>query len=195
MSPSSSKYPAAAWRRQLEELLPPGLAWTHEVGSLLIRLLAGIAVELWRVTGRGEDLLEELSPAQTVELLEEWVELSGVRACFPRNATAGTVARELGNPGGQSIAYFIQRAADLGFVITIDELTPFVVGTGRMGQPINIVESRFVWRVTTQGTPDQHFRMGMHMGNSLRRRFKKTLECPFEAEKPAHTSILWNYTA
>ena len=193
-SPSDSPYPPAAWLRQLQELLPPGRAWTREQDATLTLLLAGIAVELARVAQRAAELLRELDPREAQELLEEWIDATGVRDSFPSNPSGPTAARELANGGGQSIEYFVGRAAALGYEIEIEELRPFTLDHSRVGDHLYSDEARFVWIVRTPGDPDEYFRLDhSRVGDLLRVRHQADLEGMLEAEKPAHTHLIFEY--
>jgi len=63
---------ADAYSRMMKLLLPPGRLWNLDVGSLISDALLGAGDELNRVNQRLADLIEEIDPRTTDELLPEW---------------------------------------------------------------------------------------------------------------------------
>jgi hypothetical protein len=61
------------YAQMLLSLLPQGVAWSRDVGTVMVRGLWGLAQYWGFVDGRAADLLErESDPRQTVELLPDW---------------------------------------------------------------------------------------------------------------------------
>jgi uncharacterized protein YmfQ (DUF2313 family) len=112
--------------------------------------------------------------------------------------------------GGQSRQFFIDLAASIGYSITITEYRPWMVGIDRVGMTIDPYtgerpaarlgppENRFYWtvhvglarltwfRVTAGETGvDPHLRIGL----------ATDLECLLRRYKPAHTEIIFDYSA
>ena len=58
--------------QKLQAYLPPGLAWTRDSDSVLTKLLRPLAYGFARISRRALDLLEEVDPRTTYELLEDW---------------------------------------------------------------------------------------------------------------------------
>jgi len=75
---------ADAYRKMLLSLLPLGRLWNRESDSVLSKVMGGLAEEMARVDGRVGDLLEEVLPSVTTELVSEWeADLDLPDACRP----------------------------------------------------------------------------------------------------------------
>lgn len=112
---------AEEYRSQLQALLPPGAAWTREPNAVLTKTLHAIADELARVDVRADELLTESDPRATFELLGDWERAFGLPAtCVPAGQTTterrNALAAKVAALGGQSRAYFLKLASDIGFV-------------------------------------------------------------------------------
>lgn len=121
----------------LQDLLPPGRAWTRERGARLTRLLIGLQLESVRVERRAARLLEEALPGSSLELLPDWesvLGLSGEGTLETRRAraTAKLVAR-----GAANLDFFRLVASKLGFSVDIQEYRPFRVGSAVGGALTN----------------------------------------------------------
>lgn len=69
------------YTRVLQDLLPPGRAFTRRPGSVLQRLLAGIGMELSRVQRGLRRMLAEAQPATSITALSLWETLLGLPEC------------------------------------------------------------------------------------------------------------------
>ena len=129
----------------LLSLLPTGQAWPRDEASVLVRAMRGVADVLGYVDGRAADLLErESDPTQTVELLSDWERNWGLPdECFGDNESIDQRRRILMMVmtmlGGQSRQFFIDMAAWLGYIIRIDEYSPFTCGLSQVGDTRDIV--------------------------------------------------------
>ena len=113
---------------EVQNLLPPGKAWSRAPDSNMTAFLRGFALTQAATQARKNQLLGE-SPATIdtlVELLPEWEATLGLPdpcagpdQSFPERQ-AHVLAR-IENKGGQSIPYLIAYALALGFVITITQ--------------------------------------------------------------------------
>ena len=111
-------------------LLPSGAAWGRAPESMLSALSNGIAQEFARIDARVLTLQREAYPDTALELLGEWESLVGIPDdCFTRTDTTFgrqiAAARKLSAVGGQSRAYLIDQAAQIGIDIVIEEFAPF----------------------------------------------------------------------
>lgn len=61
-----------AWLQSLKALLPPGRAFTREPGSVLEKLLSGVAAQLLASQLKVEGLLLEADPRQATTMLADW---------------------------------------------------------------------------------------------------------------------------
>jgi uncharacterized protein YmfQ (DUF2313 family) len=176
---------AAAYARQLKQLLPPGSLFKLEPDSWLSKLLLAIADELARIDRRGEVLLDEWDPSTASETIAEWERALGipdedtpVAATLPERRA--NLVRKFIARGGATPAYFIGLAARLGFTVTIDETAP---STWRM----NVAPGGHAVTTTI-------FRVGAsRAGDRLSSRSNAQLEAVINRAKPAHTLCLFNY--
>jgi uncharacterized protein YmfQ (DUF2313 family) len=183
---------------QLQALLPDGAAWTREAGAVLTRLLNAFADELARIDGRALSLIEEADPRTADELLADWERIAGLPdSCVSGTQTtaqrrAALVAR-LTTIGGQSIAYYIARAAGLGYTITINEFSQQTVESDvtspMYGQPWN-----FAWQVNSALNTVGYLTVADTVADPLAWWGNAALECSINRLKPAHTFALFAYT-
>ena len=186
----------------LQALLPRGAAWPRDPDARLTGLLSGLAATQARQHARTGDLSErESDPALALETLPDWERSYGLPdPCTPLGATiqqrsAALLAR-IAARGGQSIAYFVEVAAALGYTITVEEFRPFRFGQGRFGTPICGPDWAFAWRVRAPETTVTPFRFGQSaFGEPLRVWGNERLECTLTRLKPAHTVIIFAYGA
>ncbi len=190
---------AEDYRDQLLALQPPGAALPVDPDSTWGRLLQALADELARIDGRADDLVDEADPRTTYELLPDWERVAGLPdACTPdghtvdarRDALTGRIA----GIGGQSAAYFIWLAADLGYSVTITEFRTADAGAAVAGDAINGEPWRFAWQVNApQTTVTDAVAGSSGAGEPLRAWGNELLECVLRARRPAHTTVLFSY--
>ncbi len=191
---------AADYLEQLKALLPPGQAFPREPGTTLHNLLDGMSIELARVDGRGEALPVEANPSSTSELLPDWERVAGL----PDKCSGAleetiqgrkqALLTKLTSTGGQSIQYFIELAAALGYDVTIEEFRPFRAGVSHAGDSLTNGPWMFTWRIRAAATAIIEFRAGSSAaGERLRTWGNDTLECKINQLKPAHTIALFAY--
>lgn len=184
----------------LKALLPVGAAFPRDDDTKMHDLLHGMADELARLDGRGVDLLREILPSTTVELLTDWERVAGLpdRCNGELEETLqgrrATLLSKLSSGGGQSPQYFIDVAAALGFEITITEFRPFRAGWSSAGDPLTNGDWVFYWRVNAPEETIVSFRAGLsRAGEPLRSWGNELLECKINTLKPAHTIVLFAY--
>lgn len=174
-----------AYARQLKQLLPSGAAWPRGVGSRLSALLLGLAEELARVDARAGNLVDELDPRTTLELLPDFERVYGLpdeclgalpEAISERQVLVTQKAIAM---GGQSRAFFIAVALTFGYVIEITEPAPheWVVNFPdvELGELVN-------------------FRAGSRAGERLAGYAQLDIECILARLAPAHTVVSFTYT-
>jgi uncharacterized protein YmfQ (DUF2313 family) len=187
------------YAEQLDALLPQGAAWQRESDARMRDLTRGLGEELSRVDARGDDLLSEVLPSTTVEMLIDWERVAGLPdPCVPEGQTIqerrNALLARLAGTGGQSRQFFIDLAASLGFTITITEFRPFRAGISRAGDALYSEEWLYVWRINAPETTVIEFRAGVSaVGEPLRKWGNELLECVFNRIKPAHTVLLFGY--
>lgn len=135
-------------------LLPLGLAWPRESTTILMKTVRGLA-QVWGtwVDRRAADLLEiETDPRRTIEMLPDWERNWGLPdPCFLGVGQGIDQRRQIlllkmTLLGGQSRAFFIWVAAQLGYTVTIGEYAPFMVGVSPCGdtRPPELSPNSFV---------------------------------------------------
>lgn len=190
------------YREHLKALLPPGQAFSRDTGTNLDALLEGMAAEMARLDGRGEQLTVEASPHTTLELLPDWERVAGLpdKCSGSLEATAqgrrNALISKLSASGGQSPSYFIEIAAALGYEIAIEEFRPFRAGLSAAGDALTNGDWVHTWRVRGPATTVIPFRAGLSLaGEPLATFGYESLECKINQLKPAHTNALFAYGA
>ncbi len=187
------------YAKQLDALLPVGLAWRRETDVRMRDLTRALAEELARIDMRAIDLLNEILPSSTVEMLSDWERVAGLPdPCVPEGQTLqerrSALLSRLAGTGGQSREFFIELAAYLGFTITITEFRPFRAGVSRVGDALYNDDWRHAWRINAPETTIIEFRVGVSaVGEPLRKWGNELLECALNRIKPAHTVLLFGY--
>ncbi|KAF1040294.1 MAG: hypothetical protein GAK35_03548 [Herbaspirillum frisingense] len=183
----------------LQGLLPPGSVWPRDQDSVLTATLRGLAPTFERQASRARNLLIDANPATTVELLPEWEETLGLPdPCAGTSPTiqqrrAQVVAR-FANSGGQSIRYFINFAADLGYTISTREFAPFRCGQSAVGDPVGGEDWAYTWAIVAPLNSPVYFSAGQSAaGEALAAWQNQVLECELRRVKPAHTILQFFY--
>ena len=147
---------------------------------------------------RAEQLLNEMFPDQSHELLPDWERVCGLTpgSDDTLQLRRDRVIRKLRERGSLSIPYFIALAAAMGYEITIEEDNPFICGWSEVGvDPLSIEESIFMWRVNVAGQPVYEFRCGESACGERLLWWPGVaeLEICFNELKPAHTFVYFTY--
>lgn len=181
---------------QLRALLPRGKAWGDDPNSFMGKLLLAIAEELARIHTRGKNLVEELDPRTTDELLTDFERVLGLpEDCITLEQTEeqrrDAVVAKMIAQGGQSPQYFIDLAAAMGFTITITEYRPFRVGYSSAGDELTDEEWAFTWKVNGAADVVHYAVAGSPAGTLLAWTDNELLPCTFGKLKPAHTNLIF----
>jgi uncharacterized protein YmfQ (DUF2313 family) len=190
---------AEDYRQLLAALLPPGLIWPKDADSNLGRLLHGLAGELARVDARAGDLMDELDPRTTFELLADWEAVCGLpEACDYSGQTLAerraALAAKYTSLGGQRPRDYIDLAAALGYPVAVDECGVFTCAS-RVDQAINHDDWIFTWRVLAPSTSRKYLDCQSPCNEPLSIWGNQRLECAITAASPAHTVVLYLYDA
>jgi uncharacterized protein YmfQ (DUF2313 family) len=186
---------AADFLAAFQRLLPRGPVWPRDPDAIQTQALAALMPTYERQTARSNNLLVDAFPPSTLELLPEWEETLGLPdPCQGPSATiqqrrAQVVARFAAR-GGQSVAYFIQYALNLGFPITITQFAP-----SRFGQPFGLpfygVAWAFAWQVNAALVNFHQFAFGSDaFGEPFEYFGNAVLRCELERVQPAHTTLI-----
>lgn len=202
------------YKSLIRKLFPTGWAWRFNFGSDFEALVEGLAQEPCRIEERGFAFLDEMDPNTTFELLEDWERLLGIPdECTPEDRELGIserrlrVLQKLTTGGGQSQAFYILIAQQLGYdigVIDVEDFKDFRVGEARVGDALNnstlpgggvgAAGWAFTFQITAPAALVRYFRVGQStVGERLVLFENDELECVIEKFKPAHTTVLFSF--
>ncbi len=185
-------------------LLPTGPVWPKEPREgadqpVLVQTCRGL-VQLYPDNAtRALNLLTDAFPVAPVELLPEWEDTLGLPgpcagASPSLQARQQSVAARFVASGGQTVAYYTNVAAALGYTITIQQFTPYRVGEP-VGNPLCSEAWASAWQVNGPLLTIDWFEVGRNMvGDPLATWGNTTLQCELNRLKPAHTTLLFNYS-
>ena len=71
-------YTADDYKPTLRSLLPRGKAWNFDLESNFLKLVFSFAVEMARVSNRALELITQVDPRTTTELLSDWERVLGL---------------------------------------------------------------------------------------------------------------------
>lgn len=191
--------------QQAQAMLPQGPAWTRNPGATLTRVLMVFAQNAYSVSARGERLVWEANPANSLELLPDWERVTGLPdECAKCIDTPKTVEERrdylvshLRGNAEPTPAYFESLGAQLGYEITVTELKPFICGLSRCGDRLNGPATVRYNAVTViiKGDRVAWFRTGSaRCGDRLGTiRYAAELECLLNKLKPAHVNFIYSY--
>lgn len=180
----------------LSLLLPP-VAYDTQQKALAAELSAeGNAFDATDESAK--NALNGVAPFFAANLLTDWERVLNVTPNEDDSyqQRLDRVLIKLSETGGLSIPYFINMASRIGYIITIDELQPFRVGSSRCGDALYIPDIIFTWRVNAFGLeiPLYYFRTGTsRVGERLMTMGDTVLETTFKELKPAHTLCYFLY--
>ena len=183
---------------QFQRLLPRGRIWHRALGLVQDADILALMPTWSRLQERLNDLITEIFPCTTDELLPEWEATLGLPdPCVGPLDTIqerqAAVCVKFSLRGGQSKAYYEQIALALGSPITITEYKPFTAGD-RAGTPLYGADWADAWKITSTQIAITYFSAGVSVaGEPLRSWGNNLLECTMERIKPAHTVLIFAY--
>ncbi len=193
-------YSAGDFAGRLLRLSPPGRAWPRFMDTVRWALYTALGNTFQRHNARAANLLVDAFPLTTVELLPEWEKTLGLpdpcQGIGPTIAARqAQVTARFANTGGQSAAYFISFAKQLGYNITVENFAPFRAGISHAGDPLCGKDWAFTWAVLAPLYEVNYFRAGIGAaGEPLAWWNNTVLECELNTVKPAHTILLFEYS-
>ena len=181
----------------LRKLLPMGDAWATESGSVMAQVLDAMGGLLQQAHNRMMDLVQESDPHQTAELIYDWeTHCSLPDTCAGQPATLAerrdNIVARLTARGGQSKAFYIQMARDLGFDITIQEHKPFRAHS-QCTAAINPDPWRHVMFVDGPAQTVRCMGCGSACNDALRSWGNQALECHMRRTLPGHALVHFRY--
>lgn len=191
---------AADYRQQLQAWLPEGPIWPRLGVTRLTALLDGMAQELARLHNRAMDLLDEVDPRTTYELLAAWERVFGLPDECTVVGAETVVERQLrlaqkkAALGGQDRAYYITLADKLGYpAADVTEFAPYDCESDCEAS-VFPEEWRFVWRLDIQQeTRIVEMDCESACDEPIRVWGDFALECVMDKLKPDHTHLLFSY--
>lgn len=208
------------YTKLVKKLLPLGRAW-DDIREDVINLFPGVAGEFCRIDERAKDLLKEIDPGTSTELLSDWESLLGLPdECTPENVDLNErrqqARQKLAAVGGLSAAFYEQVAANLGFDAIVEDANPFRVGRSTVGQRLTndliyerdvmsvggftVGQSLVDWKwdyyftVDVEATVLEGFKVGENtVGEPLSVFGNELLECTIAKLKPAHTGSFFTF--
>lgn len=195
---SRPNFTSAEFTSALQALMPKGLVWPRESGSVQSKTLAGLAPAFARNSSRAIDLLIDAFPASSYELLQEWESTLGLPDTCSGGAPSligrqAQVVAKLTSGLGNTPAYFIGLAASIGFSITIQEYTPTSVDCD-VDAEIFGDEWAHVWKVAAPPTSYSEMTVDSTVDDAFSYYGNAALECVLSTVAPANTTIIFNYT-
>lgn len=165
------------FRQALLYLLPMGPIWSREPGSLCHYWASIIGQVYVRNSDRAIELLQVSFPGTATELLDEWEKTVGLPDPCVGEVTdlqlrQRLVVDRLVSSVDSNINFYIMYAKKyFGFDITIDQFTPFRLGT-HLNRPLGGEDWSHTWRIRS----DQDL---------------KYLPCIFNRISPTHTLVYY----
>lgn len=147
----------AQWTNAIMAQMPRGVIWQRSTSLDLYKYAQGYAPRLERVEASADNLLLEMRPETTLQLLDEWEEYLGLPECVAEPVSnieyrRYAVVEKYHRKGGLQ-AWNVQRLAeDLGFTVSVDEVFPHHCLRG-CTYPLWPQQYRYILRVTVTGIP------------------------------------------
>ncbi len=196
---AAPQYGAADILAALQRLLPRGRVWPRAASAVMTQALATLAPSFVRSAAAGTSLISEALPSSTVQLLPEWQATLGLPdPCAGANPSTDQARQQVvarfTDGGGQSVAYLVQFATQLGYQVRIRQFAPFRTGQSRCGQRLGGKDWWYAWQVVAPATTVTRFKCGSsRCGDPLASWSNAVLQCELQAVAPAHTTLLFSY--
>jgi uncharacterized protein YmfQ (DUF2313 family) len=188
---------APDYQAQLQQLLPPGRAWTRGPLAALTGLLGGFGPAYAAVDQRCSDLMDEADPRTTTEMLPDWERIAGLPdPCAGADQTLEQrrqlLLAKLTQVGGQSAAYLGQQAMGVGYPVTI---SAYAVCDCESDCEASVLEETwaFAFQVAAAATTVDVATCESGCDDRLETYGNAVLECVIDRIKPAHTLAIFTY--
>ncbi|EMK5462988.1 DUF2313 domain-containing protein [Vibrio cholerae] len=116
------------WTNVIMANMPRGIIWSREHTLKLYQYAAGYAPRLKAAEENADNILLEMRPETTVQLLPEWEWYLGLPECNLEKQTLETrrdaVVEKFHRKGGLQAWNIEKLAADLGFDVEVQEIFP-----------------------------------------------------------------------
>lgn len=198
MQASPPAYTDADFLAGMQALLPTGAVWPRDAIAVQTQTLAPLVKGYTANAAAAAGLLQDAFPVAPVFLLPEWQETLGLPDPCAGPAPSllvsqQQVAARFVAGGGQSVKYFVNVAAALGYDITITQFTSFKFGQ-KFGQPMYGTAWAFAWQVNAPSFTVEDFQFGRNnFGDPFASWGNTVLQCELQRLAPAHTTLIFNY--
>ncbi|UMT24971.1 hypothetical protein AOY57_24020 [Escherichia coli] len=187
MRKKMSRFSHDDYTRAMLNLLPSGIAWNRLPDSVQYRLIRGLAQAYRQGDADACALITGAFPETADALIDEWYASLGLNdECGTRASTADQaqarkfILAKLLSTGGQSVAYFTELAATMGYSIRIREYRTPLCGFSWCGHLLSD-DYRFSWTVVVAPPGDDVTTSRAY------------LECLFRRYAPAHTLVTFEW--
>lgn len=168
------------WGDALLQQMPRGRAWPRDPDADLPKYVMGFAKRLAQLELSADQLLLEMRPETTVQLLPEWEEYLDLPECGtvnqPFEMRRAAVVEKYHRKGGLQTWMVEQIAAALGFNVKVSEQWPHHV-LRDVNFPIYPASARFILRVDVLGIQEDRFTVLDNVLTPLRGNAALILEC------------------
>lgn len=195
---ADARFSPADYVAALLALLPRGRVWPKDPAATQNGVLQGLAPTYVRLDARAMTLLVDAFPATTVELLPEWEQSLGLPdpcegADQGLEQRRAQVVTRLASAGGQSVAYFLEVLARLGYPDgSIEQYAPFRADRSVAETPLFGPEWAFAWRVNLPELRVFYFQADISAADEpLLVISNDVAVCVIDALKPAHTTVFY----
>lgn len=181
----------------MSALLPPGPAWSTDDPAII-----GAAPSLRRAHQRADDLMLEIDPRTTTELINRWEACCGLPdECIPSGSQTllqrqNRLDAKLNLIGGINEAFYLEQLAALGkpgATITRYNKGPFKC-TSVCTDAVYSTEWRYYWQVNMPASTDATWMTCSDGCDTPVRYWGDTVaECVISKLCPSHTYVLFKY--
>ena len=184
---------AQDYHAQLQALMPQGDALTKELDTDLSNLLLALAEEFARFDARAQQLIEEIDPRTTTELIAEWERPTGLPTCGEIGPTLSArradVVQRLTSTASLTPQFLIDELAALGFTIAITEFEAFEAGFSQVGEELITEAGWWFIDIETDEIAIFEAELGAFtVGEPLGAIIADTIDCHINRLKPAHVN-------
>jgi len=181
----------------IQSLMPRGRAWPRDADATITSVIGGLAQTFERSNGSAAQLLVDAFPATAYELLGEWESTLGLPSRFAAAPTAvadrqAQVVAALTDTGGQSVAYFMELAAKLGYQISITHFKPFSVREP-VSKPIYGKAWAHAWQINVSLNTVLDINVESSVDETLAFWDNTALLAAIDRYKPAHSIPIISY--
>lgn len=177
----------AQWTSSILAQMPRGIIWQRATSLDLYKYAQGYAPRLERAEASADNLLFEMRPESTLQLLADWEEYLGLPECVAEPVTnleyrRYAVVEKYHRKGGLQ-AWNIQKlATDLGFTVEVDETFPHHCMRS-CTYPLWEQKYRYILRVTVYGIPGAYMTCLDDILTPLLTSDARVLECTLQRYK------------